>query len=75
MLPLSNDMAMGAGAITLCLMLWVRQRWFLEQTRKGQKLVEMVGSKNAPWVLTLILVAGIAFGGLLAKGVIKPIQW
>lgn len=75
MLPLSNDMAMGAGVVTLCLMLWVRQRWFLEQTRKGSWLVETVGTKNAPWVLRIILVTGIAFGGMLAKGLIKPIQW
>lgn len=72
---ITPDTAMGAGIIALCLMLWFRDRWLLERTRKGQRLVEWCGPIRAPWVLRAVLVAGITFGGLLANGVIRPIQW
>lgn len=66
---------MGAGIITLCLMLLFRERWFLEQTRKGRSLVEWFGAGWALWVLRAILLVGATFGGLLANGTIRPIQW
>ena len=72
---ISQDTAMGAGIITLCVMLLFRDRWILEQTRKGRRLVEWCGPVRAPWVLRAVLLVGITFGGLLAGGVIRPIQW
>ena len=72
---ISQDMAMGAGIVALCLMLMFRERWILDQTRKGQRLVQWCGPDRAPWVLRAILLAGILFGGLLANGTIRPIQW
>ena len=61
--------------IALCLMLLFRERMILEQTRKGQRLVAWCGPARAPWVLRAILFAGMTFGGLLANGTIRPIQW
>ncbi len=75
MAMISQDVAMGVGIITLCVMLWLRAGWLLEQTRKGRRLVEWCGPARAPWVLRAVLLVGIAFGGLLAYGVIRPIQW
>ena len=72
---ISQDTAMGAGIIALCVMLWFRERWILEQSRNGRRLVEWCGPTRAPWVLRALLLAGITFGGLLANGTIKPIQW
>ena len=72
---ISQDTAMGAGIIALCVLLWFREGWLLEQTRKGRRLVEWCGPARAPWVLRAVLLAGITFGGLLTCGVIRPIQW
>ena len=72
---MTQHLAMGAGIITLCLMLFFRERWFLGQTRRGQNLVKWFGPNLALWVLRAILLAGITFGGLLANGTIRPIQW
>jgi hypothetical protein len=75
MFALTQDSIMGAGVVLLCLMIWSRERWFLEQTQKGQWLTTRYGSDRAPWVLRGMLLGGIVFGGLLASGIIRPIQW
>ena len=72
---ITQHTAMGGGIIALCLMLLFRERWILDQTRRGQSLVKWFGPERAPWVFRVILLAGITFGGLLANGTIKPIQW
>jgi len=72
---ISQDTAMGVGIITLCVMLLFRERWILDQTRRGQRLVEWCGPARAPWFFRVLLLAGITFGGLLANGVIQPVQW
>lgn len=72
---ISQDTAMGAGIVTLCVMLLFRERRILEQTRRGRRLVEWYGPVRAPWVFRAMLLAGITFGGLLANGVVRPIQW
>ena len=72
---ISQDTAMGAGIITLCVVLLFRAGWILDQTRQGQRLVEWCGPARAPWVLRALLLVGITFGGLLANGVIRPVQW
>ncbi len=75
MLPITQHGAMGGGIIALCLLLLFREQWFLDQTRRGQNLVRWCGPSRAPWVFRAILLAGISFGGLLANGTIRPIQW
>lgn len=75
MFPFSQNAIMGTGIIALCLMLWSRDRWYLDQTRKGQRLVAWYGPDRAIWVLRAMLLAGIAFGALLANSIIRPIQW
>ncbi len=49
--------------------------WFLTETRKGQKLVGLLGTPNALWVLRGLLTAGIIFGLSLAAGIVNPVQW
>ena len=75
MFPLSQDAVMGSGIIVWCLILWSCERRILDQTSKGQRLVAWCGPARAPGVLRAILLAGITFGGLLASGIIRPIQW
>ena len=65
----------GSVIIVLCLMLFASERWFLGNTAKGQQLIRWFGSAAAPWVLRGLTIFGLLFGGLLATGVIRPIQW
>ena len=74
MFSFSQDAVMGTGFIVWCLILWSCERRILDQTRKGQRLVAWCGPDRATWVLRAILLAGITFGGLLANGIIRPIQ-
>lgn len=70
-----DQVVMGLGIALLCVTgLW-NGRWFLEHTRKGQRLVGTFGDVRALWVLRFLFVAGAAFGLLLAADVIRPIQW
>jgi hypothetical protein len=65
----------GTVSAALCLLgLW-RQRWFLHETAKGQRLIAWFGEERALWVLRLLLTLGIVFGTLLAIGVIRPLEW
>lgn len=70
-----QDVAMGIGIIAVCLMFLSQERRFLAETSKGRRLVGWCGPAKAPWVLRGLLLAGMVFGGLLAYGTIKPIQW
>ena len=65
----------GSLVIVLCMMLFVRHRWFLENSSKGQRLIRWFGPEMAPWVLRILAALGMIFGGLLATGIIRPIQW
>jgi hypothetical protein len=65
----------GVIVVVLCLAAASRDRWILDQTKTGKRLVDWFGPDRAIWVLRLLLVAGIAFGSLLAAGIIRPIQW
>jgi hypothetical protein len=66
---------MGMAVALLCATgLW-HDRWFLENTGKGQRLVRWLGEANALWTLRGLFVAGILFGVLLAVGIITPIRW
>jgi hypothetical protein len=72
---ISQDAAMGGAVILVCLMLLSRDRWFLERTGKGQRLVQWFGDAKALWAFRALLLAGMIIGGLLAMGIIRPIQW
>ncbi len=65
----------GGVIIVLCAVLLARERWFLETTSKGQRLIRWFGGDLALWVLRGLILSAIAFGALLAAGIIRPIQW
>ncbi len=66
---------MGVIVAILCAVMAYKDRWFLEKTRKGQRLVSWFGAEKAPRILLGLAFLGILFGVLLASGVIRPIQW
>ncbi|MBA3315000.1 MAG: hypothetical protein M3552_15905 [Planctomycetota bacterium] len=72
---MNERVLIGVVAVALCgLGLW-HHRWLLEATPKGQRLVGWFGEERALWVIRGLLATGIAFGTLLATGVIRPIEW
>lgn len=65
----------GSATAILCLLgLW-QNAWFLEHTRKGRRLADRLGIRNARWVVRGLFAAGAVFGVLLAAGVINPVRW
>lgn len=75
MTKFSQDLAMGVAIVLACLMILFRERWFLDNTTKGQRLVQRFGAERAVWILRGLLLLFATFGGLLASGTIRPIQW
>ena len=71
----SQDLAMGIAIVLACLMILFRERWFLEHTVKGQRLVRRFGDARAAWVLRGLLLLIATLGGLLASGMIPRITW
>lgn len=72
---LNEQILIGALIVLLCATgLW-HDRWFLENTRKGQRLIRWFGEGKALWVLRAFLGGGVVFGILLAVGIIRPVQW
>lgn len=71
----SQDVVMGTAIVLVCLMLLVRERWFLAETGKGQRLVRRFGMARAVWILRGVLLGIAILGGLLAGGIIRPVQW
>ena len=70
-----DQILMGITVAVLCgLGLW-KERWFLEQTEKGRRLVRWFGPRRALLILRLLFGAGTLFGILLATDVIRPIGW
>ncbi len=65
----------GSLIVVLCVLLFLKERWFLENTAKGRRLHRWFGPTQAPRVFRGLIVGGMIFGGLLASGVIRPIQW
>ena len=70
-----QDVLVGSVTILFCVLIAVRERWFLEATTKGQRLVRCFGPERALWVLRGLTAFGILFGASLAAGVIHPIRW
>lgn len=75
MSKVAQDTAMGVAIVLTCVMILVRERWFLAETSKGQRLVKWCGPTTALWLLRGLLVTIAVFGGLLAGGVVHPIRW
>jgi len=72
---LSQNMAMGIAIALTCLMLLFRERWFLAQTSKGQRLVRRFGPDRALWVFRSVLLVFTSIGLLLASGILRPMKW
>ncbi len=75
MARLSQDMVMGTAIVLVCLILLFRERWFLAETGKGQRLVRRFGIARAVWILRGLLLVIAILGGLLAGGIVRPIRW
>ena len=74
-LMIQQHVLVGGTVVALCLFVFSREHWVLEKTTKGQRLVRWFGLNTAPWVLRGLTAGGMVFGGLLAAGIIRPIQW
>ncbi len=66
---------MGVAIVLVCLMILFRERWFLENTSRGQYLLRRFGPEGAPWALRGFLLLIAILGGLLASGLIPRIAW
>ena len=65
----------GVGVVVLCIMGLIKERWFLENSANGRRLVHWCGATAAPTVFKGLMAMAIVFGALLAAGIIRPIQW
>lgn len=74
-MPPNDQIFMGTAIVLSCAAGLYHHRWFLEQTPKGQRLIRRFGDSGGAWVLRGLLIFGIVLGGLLAMGVIHPVQW
>ena len=75
MTRLTQDQGMGIAIVAVCLLILMRERWFLSETKKGQRLVTWLGPVRAIWALRGILGLIAAVGALLASEIIRPIRW
>ena len=65
----------GGAVAVLCGAALRYDRWFLEETTKGRRLVKWLGEARAVWVWRFALAVGIAFGVALAGGIVNPLTW
>ena len=72
---MQQHVLIGGLIMAMCLILVFRDRWFLTNTSKGERLIRWFGEFGGLWVLRGLLLSGIIFGGLLAMQIIRPIQW
>lgn len=71
----AEQVFIGLTTSGLCAVGIAQEEWFLRETRKGRRLVELCGTRNAVWVLRGLLALGVAFGLALASGFINPVRW
>ena len=71
----AEQVFIGLTTSGLCAVGLAREAWFLSETKKGQRLVRLCGTRNAMWVLRGLFVVGVLFGLALATGVVNPIRW
>ncbi|HCO27511.1 MAG: hypothetical protein CME31_01600 [Gimesia sp.] len=72
---IAEHQLIGGTVLVLSLIGLIKEQWFLANTRKGQRLTHSFGPARALWILRVIFLTGILFGGALAAGWIQPIQW
>ena len=70
-----DHVVMGLGVVGFSLVCLARHQWLLAHTSKGQHMVRNFGEPRARALFALVCLCGIAFGSLLASGVIRPISW
>lgn len=70
-----HQVLMGVGIATVCLAGLTRHRWLLTNTHKGRLLAARCGETAARYVLWLLCLLGVAFGSMLASGVVRPMAW
>lgn len=74
-MPPADQIFMGTASAVMCLVgLW-HSVWLIEQTRKGQRLGELLGVPRALWTVRGFLLCGVVLGVLLAFGVVNPLRW
>lgn len=71
----AEQIFIGLTTSGLCAVGIAQEEWFLRETRKGRRLVQLCGTRNAVWVLRALLALGVAFGLALASGFLNPIRW
>ncbi len=70
-----DQILMGTAIAIMCATVGISRRWFLENTRKGQWLVDRLGPAKASRVLGVLSLAGVVFGILLAMSIVNPVRW
>ena len=72
---MDDQILIGGLTAALCALgLWSDRR-LLAVSRNGQRLTEWLGEHRALWALRTLLAGGLAFGVLLAAGVVRPVEW
>ena len=66
---------MGIAVAAISLLGLCNDRWFLQNTKKGQRLVTWFGEQRAAHVLRALFLVVMILGILLATDVIRPMQW
>ena len=74
-MPPPDQILMGAAIALTCLVGAWHSVWLVEQTRKGQRLVDLLGASRALWIVRSALICGALLGALLAAGVVNPLRW
>jgi hypothetical protein len=71
----TDQIFMGAAVVIVCATGLYNDRWFIQNTRKGRRLVGWFGETGSIWVLRGLLIGGAVFGALLAAGFVNPVRW
>jgi hypothetical protein len=74
-MPPPDQVLMGTAIAATCLVGAWHSLWLVEQTRKGQRLAEVLGAGPALWIVRSALICGAMLGALLATGVVNPLRW
>lgn len=74
-MPPPDQILMGAAIALTCLVGAWHSVWLVEQTRKGRRLADLLGTTPALWIVRGALISGAVLGALLAAGVVNPLRW
>jgi len=74
--PMPNDQLLMGVAVALMSVIAVwKADWLLQNTRKGQRLLQRFGERNARRTVIALFLATALLGVLLATDLIRPLQW